>query len=522
MTRFDSHSIPYSPAAGTLLAQPSVGRFDQRWFYTAALLTALIGFSALVAYQQGYVFGMNLGARVAAVYCPLAGMLILALGWSASTFPIAAALFYGFLGLNQVASAHYFLWGDETHALSFEMVLALPLIIVALFGPNGSLYTPSRRLPTSFTVGWVALAVAAALSTVTALDIGVAFPALFSRFWIPILVSVAVYQRLRNVEDYKVIWLGLLIGLAVISVYNYRRGVLGEMEWYTSGVSQRFLGASQSNAIPTIFVAGAALWFGHAHALKRSMTIGVFLLTSVALFGVLAWLGASRGAVVAFGLIVAWWSLTSFTRHLLSGRALAFMLLGGVAVAAAVQYSLRHTTLDLQLVIERFEDMASGGITGTARWPIWQKAMAYWSDSPLFGVGLNNWFVVDDYFASVHSSVIGAFFDVGLFGVAALILLVGATLYYGRPGRYNGLPFLDQRFVAGCFAGWVVMCMFLAVNLPFTSGQPRNNIFPYVVFMYPMLAMTLYTRHARDTNEPGAGASLDQTASPPYPPDPKA
>jgi hypothetical protein len=44
-------------------------------------------------------------------------------------------------------------------------------------------------------------------------------------------------------------------------------------------------------------------------------------------------------------------------------------------------------------------------------------------------------------------------------------------------------------------AGWIIMLLLLCTNLPFTSGQPANNIFAYVVYMFPMLAMLVYTRH---------------------------
>ena len=506
MSKFDTNPIPYSPAPSAVLPrlEPAERAFDIRWIHTAALLTGLIAFAALVATIQGYRPGVNLSARTALVYCPMAGALILMFGWTNATFPIAAALFYGFLGINQMSSANYFFLGDNTGALTFEMLLALPLLLVGFVGTPGSAYTPSQRLPTVFPLAWAMLALSALLATLFAVDVGIAFPTLIGRYWLPILVTLAVFRRLRNLADYEVVWLGLLIGLAVVSVYNYRRGVLGEMEWYATSISQRFLGSSQSYAIPAVFAAGGALWLGHGHALRRSMTIGVLLMLAVAIFGLLNWLGASRGAVLFFLLLVAWWTITSFAANLLSGRALIFLVVGGAAAVSAIVYSLGRTTLDVHLTIDRLQTLWSGGMTGSARWQIWEKAMDHWAQHPLFGVGLNNWVVVDAEFASVHSSLVGAFFDLGLCGVAALTLLFFLTIYYARPGRYRSLPFLDMRFLAGSFAGGVVMSAFLAVNLPFTSGQPRNNTLAYVLYMFPLLAMTMCARHSPPPDKPPA------------------
>ncbi|UCF34790.1 MAG: hypothetical protein JSV78_05685, partial [Phycisphaerales bacterium] len=162
----------------------------------------------------------------------------------------------------------------------------------------------------------------------------------------------------------------------------------------------------------------------------------------------------------------------------------------------AVRYSLAQTELSLEFLVERFSRLLEHGLTGESRWRIWTEALGHWAGSPVWGLGPNSWLKVNPIFASIHSSFVGLLFDVGLFGLFAWALFFGSTLLHGRAKLVGHLPMRDQQFFFGCRAGWTVYLMLMMVELPFTSGQPKNNIFAYVVLMFPLLVMILLRERA--------------------------
>lgn len=482
------------------LTGPELGFSDRRWLVASALVLGVLGVGVLAVTAQGLiVLGPSFSARVSMIYVPIAAVIILFLGWSSHGFPIAAAVFFGYLGTAQAAHADYFLLGDIHGALTFEAVLALPLLIVGLAGPAPQRYAAA---PPMLNLGFAAVLITAFISTVLAVSPATAIPTFFARFVLPILVTVALARRLRSIDDYFVVWVGFLAGLVAISVFSYRRAVLGVTEWYAFEVSQRFAGVSGSFAIPAVYICGAALWLGHGYALRRSLLAGVALLCAATVFVVLVWIGAHRGPLIFIALLVVWWLLVTVIRTMHNFRVLLLAVLGAAAVAALVVYSLRHTTLDLSFMFERLQEIKNRGVTDEPRWHIWMQGMRHAASSPLWGVGLNNWVYVEDYFESIHSAFFGIIFDMGILGLTAFGLLFAATLLYVRKPDLAHLPYLHQRFFLGCRAGWIVMLLLLATNLPFTSGQPRNNIFTYAVYFYPLLVMVTRMRHPKPALAP--------------------
>ncbi len=465
-----------------------------RWLPAVGLVLGLtllgVGFSVL----RGPQIGISFSARVAMVYCPVAAALILGLAWSARTFPYAAAVYYGFLGVGQAVNVTYHLLGDDDGAVTLEMVLALPLLAAAWLGPRASAAHGDQPLPGKMRTAWLLVAAAAVCSTALARAPDVAVYTFAGRFVVPMLVALGTFRRLRSVADYQIVWFGFLAGFLAVGVFDFQRAVMGELPWYAAKVGQRHAGATGSFAIPTFYVVGPALWLGHALAMRRSILTGSLLLAMAGVFGVLLWIGGHRGPLVFFAVLVAWWLPGHFFRHLFRIQNLILLIIGVVSIAWVVRYSLERTTLDTSLIVERFLEMRQRGIREESRWILWKRGLDYWAASPLTGLGLNNWVVVDDHFESVHSSAVGILIDTGLLGALGFGLLFGTTLTLVRARSLTHLTYEEQRFVLGCRAAWVVLLLLLCTNLPFTSGRPQNYVFAHTVFFFPVLAMTVHAR----------------------------
>jgi len=477
-------SVAYTYASG-----PPTGRRD--WLYAILLVSGLTGLGVLFSYATRFtLYSYTFSYRVACLYVPVAAAAILFLGYG--RFPLAATLFYGFLPIAQAAHAQDFVAGELKTALTFEMLLALPVLVMGFVGPPGTLPGASRPLPGSLKACFGAILLAASVSTVLAHALGHALVALASRFALPMLVTVAVYRRLRTLAEYRTVWLGFVTGMILIGIFQYRRGVLGELHW-AEQVSQRFLGASQSYAIPMLYAVGGLLWIALVRARRGAVLQATVTLLTVVVFGVLMWLGAARGPLVFFGLLLVWWLL-----HLLRQVHRPGVLLSGTAIVLAgfylVRYSLTRTTLDVYLVLERMSELRFEGLAGHDRAAVWRIALNYWKENPLWGMGLNNWSPEQTGYESAHSLVFGLLTDMGVFGLLVFGLFFGVVLRMTRRSLLWSLPPDERTFFTGCRAGWIIMLLCLVTNLPFTSGQPRNQIFAYMVYFFPLLVMLVYSR----------------------------
>lgn len=473
----------------------------RRWPFDPRLLgvtLAVIGFVGLgLLSAAGFIpmFGVSFSAKVSQTYVPLAAVLILLIGWTPRGYAVAAGVFYGFLPLAQAAHVNYFLLGDVQAALTFDMVLALPLIIVGLLGPPGGEPGRNRALPAALRFGWPAVILCSVISSILGLAPEIAIVNSFSRIILPSIVTLVTFRRLRGIRDYQVVWLGFMVGITIIGVHNLRQGVFGYTAWYSAEASQRFAAGSGSWGIATMYAAGPALWVGHALAVRRSLLLGIPALLLVSALGVLLWLGAHRGPVIFFGLLILWWVPGHVLRYLMHGRGFVFTVLGSFAVAGLVAFLIRRTAFDLRYILERFDDMLHYGVGGEPRWVLWFESLDHWSSSPIWGLGPNTWTLVNTRFESMHSSLFGILFDLGLLGLICYGLLFGGTVAIARKSHLGRLRHLDLEFYLGCRAGWGVTAAMLMVNLSFTCGQPYNNILAYLVLMFPLLAMTVYARH---------------------------
>lgn len=459
----------------------------------------------------------NFSARVSVVYVPLGVIFILFVGWL--RYPLAAAIFFGYLPIDMMASDAFFLAGDEQGGLTFGAVLALPLILTGLLGPPAVMEVRSRPLPMHLSAALLGMMLAGLLATLLAVSVSVAAWALLLRIILPVLVVAVTVRRLRGIEDFKTVWFGFLAGMLAIAVFNYHSII------FTTGqvglvrrISQRGLGATLSFGIPLIFFVGGILWMVFGKASRRSPLRAVVGITLLGGIGVLIWLSATRGAVLALGLLVAWWLLRTLPRGVLGPRYLFLLVLAGVLVSAIVAFSFERTVQNVGLIVERLRATQVQGITQEPRYMIWTIALRQWLERPMTGLGPNGWIVVNRQFASIHSAAMGILYDTGLFGLAAYGLFFISMFWLGRARYLKGLSEEDRIFCKGCRVGWIVMMLLLAIELPITSGQPKNAILTYAALFYPILVMTVYTRHSPAAPPTGATLLLDTPVRPLYVP----
>ncbi|MCK4341992.1 MAG: O-antigen ligase family protein [Phycisphaerae bacterium] len=464
---------------------------DIRWIHAGLWVGGLMSIGVVFSFlTRASLWEYSFSTRVSMIYLPLAIVGILALGWT--NFPVAAAIFYGYLSLAQTTGYTFYLTGDFLGALTIEMVLAVPVLITGFFGPPAR----GRPLPAGIKWGWGLLLLTSVICTLLARDPILAFYTLMGRFLLPIAVTLAVFRRLRGISDYRVVWFGFTIGLLAISVFGFRRAVLG-IDAY--GVHQRLLGLKGTSALPSLYLMGAALWMAVSRTETNRFLQGAAWLGIVGLLGILIFLSGGRGISIGFTLLALWWFFRRGSRSLFRPKLLILLILGGGLAAYIVFFSIGRTTLDLHLLRERLEEMWAHGYQQEARWIIWMESLKHWASSPLWGMGLNNWHTLNTQFASVHSSLFGILIDTGLLGVAAFSLLFGGTFLISRKRNYGNLPYDDREFFLGCRAAWVVILLVLSISLPFTSGQGYNNFFAYLVFFYPLLAMTVYVHSPQPT-----------------------
>lgn len=476
------------------LADLSRGSSRFGWLTAGFWVAVLISSGFVVALATRFVgWEYTLSFRASMLYVIVGTIIIVFLGYG--RFPIAAGIYYGFLPLAQASHAHHFVLGDVDHALTFEMLFAAPLIFMGLVGPRAADSVESRPLPAALKAGFVFILVSGVISSVHAASPAVAFSALAGRFVIPIAVMLACYRRLRGIDDYKTLWFGFAIGIAAIAFFDFRRSVMGYQVYERAlNVNQRYLGATQSFAIPVLFVTGGALWLGVARAQAGAVLRGVLWLLLVGMFGIIIWLGAARGPTLGLALLLLWWLPGNVLTRLHRPMVWILVIIGGAVLLYLVRFSMESTALETGLVLDRLGGLFGGDVTREGRWSIWATAINIWKDSPLLGMGPNNWVVYNPKFESVHSMVVGFLFDLGIFGLLVFMLFFAVILWMARKPLVAHLPWQDRMFFLGCRAGWVVMMLVLAVNLPLTSGQPRNYIFVYAAYMFPMMVMTLYAR----------------------------
>lgn len=466
---------------------------SKTWLYAAGLVGGLITFGVILTLWgvTGTILPTgSFSARVSVFYCFAAGIIIFFGGWF--NFPLAAALYYGYLGVGQAASSTYF-FGADNNAITFEMLLAIPLIIVGLLHPPAKRDNLSIPAPGILKTSFVLILLSALASTLFSVSPKISLFTFASRFLIPILVTLVSFRSLRNMSDFKTIWSGFMTGMLAIAVFDFRRAVLGAGQVY--GINQRFIGATMSFAIPSLVLIGGALWLGYAYAEHRSMLKGLFLVLLAGFLGVLIWLSGSRGTFVGFVLVCLWWFPFKAFKALMRPKLLLMFAVSGMLLIFFLAFAMQRTNLDVTLIIRRFDRLISEGLKASGRWPIWMDGLGYWKEAPLFGKGLNSWVVLNYEFASVHGSFIGIFLDTGLFGAFSFFCFFVTILFLSRKKYIANLNSLDFQFFIGIRNSWIVMMLVLAVNLPFTSGQPRNNIFSYMIYMLPMLVMLVHTRY---------------------------
>lgn len=475
---------------------------DRRWVAVAALVGGLTLAGAAFSMTTRRLWPYeSFSARFSFLYVWVAAVLILALGFDRRLFPFAGALFYAYLPFAQAAADQHLCYGDMDGAITFEMLLAVPLILVGLCGPRAP--TP-HPLPAGLKGGWIAILAAAALATLFAADPGVAAWTFLARFAVPIAVTLVLFRRLRDIADFHILTYGLVLGMFAVIVFGFQRSVEGTniSNPLTGEVEQRYAGLSVSSAVPAFYVMGVALWSARARAERPAFVSAVLWLTLAGLIPVLMWLGAHRAPLAAAGLLLVLWAPAAIRPILRRPLGLIPLLLGVGAVIWLARYSMETTALNTGFVVDRFKDLLETGLRGHNRVEIWSMALDGWRNSPFWGVGLNNLVVNTRAYLNVHSSVLGILYDMGLAGFLAFTLLFVALARMTLAVRSCALSREDRGIFRGHLVTWIVLLLMLAVDVPFTSGQPKNNIFVYLVFLYPLLCMIVYARADR---APAAG-----------------
>jgi O-antigen ligase len=314
------------------------------------------------------------------------------------------------------------------------------------------------------------------------------------KFLLPILVTLACYRRIKSVDGYRLIWYGLIIGVIAISVFDFRRAVLGQ--GIIGHMSQRSTGATITFGMLLTSLIGGGLWMGYARAEGKYFGRGVIWLALIGLFGVLVWLSGSRSATIGLALLILWWLPAKIWRSLLRFKMLLLLLIGGIIIGGLFLYSLRTTRLDTEMTSSRLTDLWHQGFKGHNRWGLWVEGIEGWESHPVWGVGLNNWVCLNKDFASVHGSFVGILFDTGLIGFIFFWLFMIRVCFMATKKYYMGLSYENQQFFIGCRNSWIVYVFVMMVNLPFTSGQYRYNVFAYMFFFFPLLVMIVYRQNS--------------------------
>lgn len=495
---------------------------DRRWVAIAALIVGLTAAGVLYALQSGRG-GDSFSTKVAWVYVPFASALIFIIGLSPRGYPVAAGVFYGFIGTAQSTAGTYWLAGNGDGAVTMEMVLAIPLVLSGLMAQSERRGGLRRPLPSAAVLAFPAVVLSGLISTVLARDTGLAAYALLGRFITPAVVTLVTFRRLNGIDEYMLVWWGYVVGEGLIGVYDFRRAVLGVTPAYAT-INQRFLGASKTYAVAALYAVGPLLWLGHALAVRKSVLAGSILLSGAGAFGVLIWLGAHRGAILAGGLLAAWWALSHF-RYLMRGKSLLLFIAGGILILGIAHYSLQRTSLDIEFALDRLALLTERSVTGESRWWLWGKVMELWETGPIFGYGLNNFTVSGLPGANIHGSAVGILFDQGIAGAAVWSLFFGMALWLSRKEHRHALSFIEEQFFRGCRASWICTLVLLAVDLPFTSGQPQSHSWNYAINLFMLLSMTIYARHslaapagsmrvARGAAGPGSGGPPARPTTP--------
>jgi len=226
-------------------------------------------------------------------------------------------------------------------------------------------------------------------------------------------------------------------------------------------------------------------------------------------------LGAARGPLAFSALLLLWW-LCYVLRQIHRPGVVILALLGGSVIACFVSYSLAQTNLDVTLILDRLSELQAQGLSGHNRAEAWALAVQFWKTSPIWGIGLNNWAVYDTFgYESAHSMFYGLLTDMGVIGLIVFAAFFTAVLAFSRQSLLAPLKLQDEAFYRGFRAGWVMMLLNLTTNLPFTSGQQRNNIMAYAVYYFPLLVMVAYARHApQQTPWPAASRAPGPPAIP--------
>ncbi len=457
------------------------------------------GVFAVVCPPHLFGFWMSTATRASVVYLPLAFMVILIFGWY--EFPVAAALYFAYIPLAQETSLNTLIAGDPLlSGVPLDAILAVPLVFVGLLGQPGYEPGSGRRLPFGFSAGASIILSAAILSAILAPRKDLAAWGLVGFFVVPIATVLVTLRRLRNIDEYKAVWLGFALAILGISLYKYQqRVVFGDL----AGVqAQRWAAMRSSLASPVLLFLAGSLWLAKAKAEIGQIARGIFW-GSIALFlTAIVWLQASRAVILPLVLILLLWVPRVVWRSLFRPRVILIILVA-LAVLCAIIYTTMGTPMDWSLAVERFQRLDLG-VTTQARWSIWKTALARWAERPFVGFGVNNFSVVSDR-RSPHGAVVGILFDTGLLGALGfgLCFVVLSRLWRKRP--IENLSYEQQQFFLGCRAGWLGLLVAVVIKTSFTSGPPMMCIIAYAMYFGALLPMVVYARHTMGANTVEAG-----------------
>ncbi len=506
MTTLEASPLPLELPAPTAGRSRMFLNWDVRTLTLAVLVPGVTFLSALFALLAWSVLpGLSFSGRASIPYVAFVFLFILVMGWSPRTFPLAGAMFFAYMCLGQAAHDTYFPFGDINGAFTWEELLAIPLMLTGFFGPAAP--QRGRPLPFDIRLGFILVLMSAILSTVLALQPSVAAWTLFARFVMPIGVIFALYRRLRDIRDLDVVMFGLVLGMCMIMLFGAERTTEGGGTAITDplgqSVNQRYAIITVSAAIPGLYVMGMALWNSRARAEAGLPLRAMGWLVLAGLMPVLFWIGAHRAPLVGACLITLIWLPGSFRPLLTKPFAIAVLAVGVLVVVFLARYVIDSSMYDTVLMQERLTGLWEGGLKHTNRQEIWELSWQGWLASPLWGAGLNHCVVIQNFYASTHSSALGLLLDVGLFGVAAFLVLFIAVVRVPRRRIARQLSVAERQSANGQFWTWLVMHLVLLADIPFTSAQPKMNIYAYLAYFYPLTAMILVTRYpAARTTQP--------------------
>ena len=300
---------------------------------------------------------------------------------------------------------------------------------------------------------------------------------------IPPMVVAIVLSGIKNPLFRRNLILVVVAGCAIGSLFCLRHFILGSGD-FGAGRTYGLISSDVFSAWELFGFLGALAWLlaGHPPRWLRNLLI-LSLLLIIAGIG----LSGERAAIVAAGLGIVIVGLC--TKRLYQGVVLLIV----VGIGAVLVYLVYPAMFDP--VLSRFKTIGVDG--GSDRLEIWGSALKVFAESPLIGVGTENFrFAVGRYYGKeflAHSIYVGTLVELGIVGILLMACWFGILLRktWRAGDRLWVFPLLVVYLVEGLFLHeFLFICFWLVLGL--AEGALSGNSGARI-----MLEGSTHARHPR-------------------------